>query len=148
MCIICTGDYDNTLNELNCSYCINIKNLPTNLTNIKTLNIYKCPLISIIPVNYMSINKLIIGRNNINEFPYYLFNVYKLSICPDMLLNIEKNKKNKIRKLDYIKFRQNRIKRILNSFVNSFYWKWKEKFEMNRMNPNHPYLINIVKTFD
>ena len=49
MCIICQGDYDEKMTELDCSNCPLITRIPDTLTSLTYLYCYGCPLLTHIP---------------------------------------------------------------------------------------------------
>jgi Leucine-rich repeat (LRR) protein len=115
MCIICTGDYDNTLTELNCHWCSTITEIPETLTNVTTLYCYHTKVTTIpdtltnltilscsytkvttIPDTLTNLTTLYCGDTNVTTIPDTLTNLTTLSCyntkvttIPDTLTKLE-----------------------------------------------------------
>lgn len=77
MCIICTGDYDINLTELNCSNCNDIVEIPKELVNLKQLRCYYTEITNI-PKELVNLEYLSCFGNEINEIPKELVNLIYL----------------------------------------------------------------------
>ena len=94
MCIICTHNYDTSIEELNCANCEIIKELPSNLINLKKIDIHNCKFINKIPDTYINLQKLRCSYTNITEIPSTFIKLDFLDIngCKIKKLPIELNK--------------------------------------------------------
>ena len=75
MCIICSGDYDNSLTELDCNYCQEITEIPGTLINLTYLN--------------CSFTKIIEISNTLINLTYLDCSFTKINIIPDTLVNLD-----------------------------------------------------------
>jgi Leucine-rich repeat (LRR) protein len=94
MCIICTGDYDDSLTELQCYGCSTITEIPDILTNLTTLSCYGTK-VTTIPDTLTNLTKLYCSCTNVTTIPDTLTNLTTLSCwstnvttIPDTLTNL------------------------------------------------------------
>ena len=74
MCIICIGDYDISLTELNCSNCNSIKEIPKELVNLVYLRCYYTE-IKEIPKELVNLKHISCFGTEIKEIPKELVNL-------------------------------------------------------------------------
>ena len=77
MCIICTGDYDEHLTELNCDWCSEITEIPSTLTNLTTLYCSSTK-VTLIPSTLTALTTLYCCSMNLVELPITLTNLTTL----------------------------------------------------------------------
>jgi Leucine-rich repeat (LRR) protein len=94
MCIICTGDYDESLTELDCHECSTITEIPDTLTNLTTL-VCDYTKVRTIPNTLTNLTTLICNYTNVTTIPdtlTYLTTLYchftKVTTIPDTLTNL------------------------------------------------------------
>jgi Leucine-rich repeat (LRR) protein len=94
MCIICTGDYDVTLTELDCSWCSTITEIPDTLTNLTTLYCWKTN-VTMIPDTLTNLTTLVCSNTKVTTIPDTLTNLTtlycdgtKVTTIPDTLTNL------------------------------------------------------------
>jgi len=78
MCIICTGDCDDTLTELDCNWCSTITEIPETLTNLTTL-VCSQTKITTIPETLTNLTTLSCGNTKVTTIPETLTNLTTLS---------------------------------------------------------------------
>jgi Leucine-rich repeat (LRR) protein len=94
MCIICTGDYDDTLTELDCHGCSTITEIPDTLTNLTTLSCDSTN-VTTIPDTLTNLTSLYCSHTNVTTIPDTLTNLTelycwdtKVTMIPDTLTNL------------------------------------------------------------
>jgi Leucine-rich repeat (LRR) protein len=95
MCIICTGDYDNTLIELYCHGCSTITEIPNTLTNLTTLYCSNTK-VTTIPDTLTNLTTLYCCRTKVTTIPDTLTNLATLhcgdtsvTTIPDTLVKLK-----------------------------------------------------------
>jgi Leucine-rich repeat (LRR) protein len=94
MCIICTGDYDDTITELDCQVCYTITEIPDTLTNLTTLSCYGTKVMTI-PDTLTNLTTLYCDGTKVTTIPDTLTNLTtldcsctKVTTIPDTLTNL------------------------------------------------------------
>jgi Leucine-rich repeat (LRR) protein len=77
MCIICTGDYDESLTELHCYGCSTITEIPDTLTNLTTLHCENTK-VTTIPDTLTNLTTLECWDTNVTTIPDTLTNLTTL----------------------------------------------------------------------
>jgi Leucine-rich repeat (LRR) protein len=78
MCIICTGDYDESLTKLDCDWCYTITEIPDTLTNLTTLDCYGTK-VTTIPDTLINLTTLSCYGTKVTTIPDTLTNLTTLS---------------------------------------------------------------------
>jgi Leucine-rich repeat (LRR) protein len=94
MCIICTGDYDDTITELDCGWCSTITEIPDTLTNLTSLYCYRTN-VTTIPDTLINLTALYCVGTKVTTIPDTLTNLTtlvcdytKVTTIPDTLTNL------------------------------------------------------------
>lgn len=142
MCILCTKKYSMDIEIINCNSCKKIKYLPSNLYNLKSLNIENTNIKTLSPyyINLLNLNIKNTKINKLYNYPYLkkiICSYSKITKIPDTLV-----------KLQYLDCSNTIIRYLSYKFKNLRYLKCKKTLIKGLPSTyNKLLLLNCSKSF-
>ena len=107
MCIICTGDYDNSITTLECCHTVSV--IPDTLVNLTTLYCSYTE-VSVIPDTLVNLKRLQCSNTKVSVIPDTIVNLTRLS-CSDTRVSVIPDTIN-LTKLQDINYKKYNVKHL------------------------------------